>query len=161
MFVGGDGRTSRSSLKKDAVHYSDDVVVVEARFGATHRGAGAGIAATGKPMEVQSALIYVFDGADLVCEKVYFDLAIVLRQLGAARLTGRLSSLSAPSASLLARHRCTSAASAMSGSGRAIRLPVHSGLRHRFQRFLQSRECLFGLLLDSRAHEQDIHRCKP
>ena len=34
-------------------------------------------------MEVQSALIFVFDDADLVCEKVYFDHATVLRQLGA------------------------------------------------------------------------------
>ena len=70
-------------LKKDAVHHSDDVVVVEARFGGTHRGVWAGIAATGKAMEVQSALIFVFDRADLVCEKVYFDHATVLRQLGA------------------------------------------------------------------------------
>jgi steroid delta-isomerase-like uncharacterized protein len=70
-------------LKKDAVHHSDDVVVVEARFGGTHLGPWAGIPATGKPMEVQSALIYVFDGGDLVCEKVFFDHATVLRQLGA------------------------------------------------------------------------------
>ena len=33
-------------LKKDAVYHSDDVVVVEARFGGTHRGVWAGIAAT-------------------------------------------------------------------------------------------------------------------
>ncbi|SAL34826.1 SnoaL-like polyketide cyclase [Caballeronia terrestris] len=70
-------------LTKDAVHHGDDVVVVEARFGGTHRGVWAGMAATNKPMEVQSALIFVFDDADLICEKVYFDHATVLRQLGA------------------------------------------------------------------------------
>ena len=26
--------------------------------------------------------IFVFEGADLVCEKVYFDFATVMRQLG-------------------------------------------------------------------------------
>ncbi|OUL80228.1 ester cyclase [Paraburkholderia hospita] len=69
-------------LKKDTVHHGDDVVVIEARFGGTHRGVWAGIAATEKPMEVQSALIFVFDCADLICEKVYFDHATILRQLG-------------------------------------------------------------------------------
>jgi len=34
-------------------------------------------------MEVQAACIFVFEGDLLVCEKVYFDHATVLRQLGA------------------------------------------------------------------------------
>ena len=34
-------------------------------------------------MEVQSVLIFVFEGDNLVCEKVYFDHATTLRQLGA------------------------------------------------------------------------------
>jgi predicted ester cyclase len=70
-------------LKTDAVYHSDDAVVVEARFGGTHRGVWAGITPTSKPMEVRSALIFVFDDADLICEKVYFDRATILRQLGA------------------------------------------------------------------------------
>ncbi len=32
-------------------------------------------------MQVQAVCIFVFEGADLVCEKVYFDHATVLRQL--------------------------------------------------------------------------------
>ncbi len=35
-----------------------------------------------KKMEVQGVLIFVFEGVELVCEKVYFDHATVLRQLG-------------------------------------------------------------------------------
>jgi hypothetical protein len=34
-------------------------------------------------MEVESALIFLFDQDNLMCEKVYFDHATVLRQLGA------------------------------------------------------------------------------
>jgi hypothetical protein len=34
-------------------------------------------------MEVQSACIFVFEDDKLVCEKVFFDHATVLRQLGA------------------------------------------------------------------------------
>jgi predicted ester cyclase len=65
------------------LYHAADAVVLEARFGGTHRGVWAGIAPTGNRMEVQSALIFILDGDDLVCEKVYFDHATVLRQLGA------------------------------------------------------------------------------
>lgn len=70
-------------LRRTALHHADDAVIVEATFGGTQRGVWAGLKPTGKRMEVQSALIFVFEGADLVCEKVYFDHATVLRQLGA------------------------------------------------------------------------------
>jgi predicted ester cyclase len=70
-------------LKKETVYHSDDAVVVEVRFGGTHYGVWAGLSPTSKPMEVQSVLIFVFDDIELICEKVYFDHATVLRQLGA------------------------------------------------------------------------------
>src|SRR5581483_2445339 len=69
-------------LEKSAVHHADQAVIVECRFGGTHRGPWAGIEPSGKRMEVQSALIFVFDGEKLVCEKVYFDHATILRQIG-------------------------------------------------------------------------------
>lgn len=69
-------------LQKLALHHADDAVIVEAKFGGTHRGPWAGIGATGKQMEVQSALVFVFDNDRLVCEKVYFDHATILSQLG-------------------------------------------------------------------------------
>jgi steroid delta-isomerase-like uncharacterized protein len=70
-------------LHKNALHHADDAVIVEARFGGTQHGTWAGIQPTGKRMEVESVLIFVFEGDSLVCEKVYFDHATVLRQLGA------------------------------------------------------------------------------
>lgn len=60
-----------------------EAVVVECKFGGTHRGSWAGIAPTENRMEVQSTLIFLFDDENLVCEKVYFDHATILRQLGA------------------------------------------------------------------------------
>ncbi len=56
-------------------------MIVECTFGGTHRGPWAGVAGTGKPMEVQSVLIFVFDDDRLVCEKVYFDHATVMGQI--------------------------------------------------------------------------------
>jgi predicted ester cyclase len=69
-------------LQKTALHHADDAVIVEARFGGTHLSIWAGIEPTGKRMAVQSVLIFVFKDDDLICEKVYFDHATVLRQLG-------------------------------------------------------------------------------
>ena len=70
-------------LHQKALHHAENAVIIEAVFGGTQRGIWAGIQPTGKPMEVQGVLIFVFEGDDLVCEKVYFDHATVLRQLGA------------------------------------------------------------------------------
>ena len=70
-------------LRKTAVHHAEDAVIVECVFGGTQRGVWAGIPPTGKTMEVQSILIFLFEGDDLVCEKVYFDHATILSQLGA------------------------------------------------------------------------------
>jgi predicted ester cyclase len=71
-------------LHKVALHHADDAVIVEVRFGGTQHGAWAGIEPTGRKMEVQAALIFVFEDADLVCEKVYFDHATMLQQLCAS-----------------------------------------------------------------------------
>jgi steroid delta-isomerase-like uncharacterized protein len=70
-------------LRQSALHHADDAVIMEVRFGGTHRGVWAGITPTGNQMEVQSVLVFVFEDDKLVCEKVYFDHATILRQLGA------------------------------------------------------------------------------
>jgi predicted ester cyclase len=67
-------------LKRLAIYHADSAIIVEVQFGGTHRGVWADIAPTGNQMSV---LIFVFEGDDLVCEKVYFDHATILRQLGA------------------------------------------------------------------------------
>jgi steroid delta-isomerase-like uncharacterized protein len=70
-------------LQQRALYHADDAVILECKFGGTHRGPWAGIAPTGKQIEVPCAAIFVFEGEHLICEKVYFDHATILRQLGA------------------------------------------------------------------------------
>src|SRR4051794_23340884 len=69
-------------LSKNKTYYADDAVIVECIFGGTQRGVWAGIPPTGKAMQVQGVLIFVFEDDELVCEKVYFDHATILSQLG-------------------------------------------------------------------------------
>jgi steroid delta-isomerase-like uncharacterized protein len=64
-------------------YHSEDAVIVECEFGGTQRGVWAGIPPTGRPFKVAAVLFFFFEGDGLVCERVYFDHATVLRQLGA------------------------------------------------------------------------------
>jgi len=66
-----------------AYHHAEEAVIVEVRFGGTQHNVWAGVPSAGNRMEVQAVLIFVFDDADLICEKVYFDNATVVRQLTA------------------------------------------------------------------------------
>jgi steroid delta-isomerase-like uncharacterized protein len=65
-----------------ALHHSDTVVAVEVRLTGTHRGPWAGLAATGLPIDIRTAAFFEFDGERLLCERVYFDFATLVRQLG-------------------------------------------------------------------------------
>ena len=80
-----------------ALHHTDDAVVVEAVVRGTHKGPLRNLPPTGREFELPILSIFLFDGDKLVCERVYFDQATVLRQLGVARdplsLTGRLQTL--------------------------------------------------------------------
>jgi steroid delta-isomerase-like uncharacterized protein len=77
-----------------ALHNADDAVLMEAVARGTHKGPLRGLPPTGRHFEQQFLAIFVFEGAALVCERVYYDTATVLQQLGIAReldtLTGRL-----------------------------------------------------------------------
>jgi steroid delta-isomerase-like uncharacterized protein len=66
-----------------ALHHLDDGVAVEFWLRGTHRGPLAGIAPTGKAFECRMAAFFLFEpgGTGLVCERVYFDSATILRQL--------------------------------------------------------------------------------
>ena len=68
-------------LKPLTLYHADDAVIVECKWGGTQRGPLADLAPTGKPMEVQGVLIFIFDGDRLICEKVYFDRATIRQQL--------------------------------------------------------------------------------
>jgi steroid delta-isomerase-like uncharacterized protein len=80
-----------------ALHHTDDAVVVEAVVRGTHKGSLRNLPPTGREFELPILSIFLFDGDKLICERVYFDQATVLRQLGVARdplsLTGRLQTL--------------------------------------------------------------------
>ncbi len=70
-------------LQQQALYHSDGAVIVEIKFGGTQRGEWAGVEPTGKQVNVDGVCIFIFDGSDLICEKVYFDNATILRQIGA------------------------------------------------------------------------------
>jgi steroid delta-isomerase-like uncharacterized protein len=68
-----------------ALHHADDAVIVEANLYGTHAGPFRGLPPTGRSFAMRFCAIFVFEGARLICERVYFDANTVLRQLGIAR----------------------------------------------------------------------------
>ena len=67
------------------LRHADDAVVVEFWLLGTHRGPLAGIAPTGTSFRVRMTALFLFEagGDRIVCERVYFDSATMLRQLTA------------------------------------------------------------------------------
>ena len=65
-----------------AMHHTDDMVIVEFDLLGTHLGPLRGIPPTGKEFRCPMTAFFVFDGDRIVCERVYFDSASLLRQLG-------------------------------------------------------------------------------
>jgi steroid delta-isomerase-like uncharacterized protein len=80
-----------------ALHHGDEAVIVEANLYGTHDGPFRGLPPTGRKFEMRFCAVFVFEQDRLVCERVYFDSATVLRQLGVARdplsLGGRLGTV--------------------------------------------------------------------
>ena len=80
-----------------ALHHADDAVLVEAVVRGTHLGPLQSLPPTGRSFELPILSIFLFDGDNLVGERVYFDSATMLRQLGVARdplsLGGRLGAV--------------------------------------------------------------------
>lgn len=80
-----------------ALHHADDAVLVEAVVRGTHLGRLRSLPPTGREYELPILAVFMFEGEDLVCERVYFDSSTVLRQLGIARdplsVSGRVGTL--------------------------------------------------------------------
>ncbi len=80
-----------------AMHHADDAVTVEALLLGTHLGSFRGLPPTGRAFEMRFCALFVFEDDRLVCERVYFDTATILRQLGIAHdplsLRGRLATV--------------------------------------------------------------------
>jgi steroid delta-isomerase-like uncharacterized protein len=65
-----------------AIHHADEGVIVEFDLLGTQRGALRSIPPTGREFRCRMAAVFLFDGDLIVCERVYFDSATILRQLG-------------------------------------------------------------------------------
>jgi steroid delta-isomerase-like uncharacterized protein len=80
-----------------AMHHADDAVIAEFVLEGTHEGPYKGLPPTGRSFECRMVALFVFEEDRLVCERVYFDSATVLRQLGIARdplsVSGRLATI--------------------------------------------------------------------
>jgi steroid delta-isomerase-like uncharacterized protein len=63
-------------------HHADDAVIGEARITGTHNGEFARVPATGRRVDYPIIAIFELDENRLLCEKVYFDSATILRQIG-------------------------------------------------------------------------------
>jgi steroid delta-isomerase-like uncharacterized protein len=70
------------------LRHVDDGVLVEGIITGRHDGEWAGIPSTSRRIEVPAVGIFDFDADRLLCEKVYFDMATVLTQIGALPATG-------------------------------------------------------------------------
>ena len=79
-------------------HVTDDAILVEVMIRGTHSGSWRGLPPTGRRIEFPLCGIYTFDSDDrLAGEKIYYDRATVLRQLGVFHepqsLLGQISTL--------------------------------------------------------------------
>jgi steroid delta-isomerase-like uncharacterized protein len=64
-----------------ALRHADDAVIVEFWLRGTHEGAFRGFEPTGKTFECRCVAFFLFEGENLVCERVYFDAATIAQQL--------------------------------------------------------------------------------
>jgi steroid delta-isomerase-like uncharacterized protein len=80
-----------------ALHHAEDAVIVEFDLLGTHLGPLRSLPPTGRAFRCRMTAFFVFEGERIVCERVYFDQATILRQLGLAHdptsSAGRISLL--------------------------------------------------------------------
>ena len=64
-----------------SLRHADDAVVVEFWLKGTHEGPLLGIEPTGRSFQCRMTAFFIFEERRIVCERVYFDSATILRQL--------------------------------------------------------------------------------
>lgn len=63
------------------LRHADDAVITEFWLLGTHLGPLQGIPPTGKTFRVRITAYFIFEGERLVCERIYFDVLSMLKQL--------------------------------------------------------------------------------
>jgi steroid delta-isomerase-like uncharacterized protein len=80
-----------------SLRHADDAVIVEFDLLGTHLGRLRSLPPTGRSFRTRVVAFFIFDDDRIVCERVYFDQASILSQLGVAHdptsIAGRLSTL--------------------------------------------------------------------
>ena len=64
-----------------SLRHADAAVIVEFWLLGTHEGSLGRLEPTGREFRCRMTAFFIFDGTDLVCERVYFDSATIRRQL--------------------------------------------------------------------------------
>ncbi|WP_082994108.1 ester cyclase [Mycobacterium paragordonae] len=75
----------RFDIEPGSLCHHDHQVMMETHVRGTHLGPYRGLPPTGRAVKLPLALIFEFDGAELVCERAYFDRMDLLIQLGVGR----------------------------------------------------------------------------
>ncbi len=63
------------------MHHADDTVIVEFDLMGTHKRAMGRVAPTGREFKCRMVALFFFEGDRIICERVYYDSATILRQL--------------------------------------------------------------------------------
>ena len=64
-----------------ALHHADDAVIAEFWLAGTHLGDVEGLPASGRAFRCRMATFFEFDGDRLTCQRLYFDVGTIARQL--------------------------------------------------------------------------------
>ena len=94
-----EGRTAFPDQRNEliALHHADDAVIAEFWLRGTHEGSFRGLPPTGRTFRMQFCAVFLFEEDRLVCERVYFDVGTIMRQLGVAHdpasLVGRVATV--------------------------------------------------------------------
>jgi steroid delta-isomerase-like uncharacterized protein len=64
-----------------SLRHAEDAVIVEFWLLGTHEGPLMGIPPTGRSFRCRMTAFFIFEGAGLVCERVYFDSGTILSQI--------------------------------------------------------------------------------
>jgi steroid delta-isomerase-like uncharacterized protein len=80
-----------------SLRHADDAVIVEFDLLGTHLGPLRSLPPTGRSFRARMTAFFIFEGEQIVSERVYFDQATIMQQLGVAHdpasAAGRLSML--------------------------------------------------------------------